>query len=559
MPDTRAVELIRRQERLAAERAPLEAEWREIARLVRPLRGEFAVASGSGTSRQGRAFGTTSDRMTDVYDGTAIQAADNLASGLWGSLTNSANAWFQLRHPIDELNDEQEVKLWLDAVTKRMLSALAGDGQRFYARAIELYGDLVSFGTAAFHMEEDPARGRMLYSTRHLAEIFIAENAAEEVDTVFRRFDWTARQAHQKWGDACGEPIRRIVDKEPERKFPFLHAVIPNAEWDPKKSDRRGKPWASVHVDIEGRTILSESGYHEMPYAVPRWSTMSRGVYGDSPAALALPDIRMMQAMDKTVLKGAQKVVDPVLLATDELAVRGVGKDPGAILYGGLDEQGRPLLHPLTSGGRIDLGHQLTEQRRVAVREAFYASLLVMVQTPQMTATEWLGRQEEKMRQMGPHFGRLQAEFLDPVIDRLFAVMSRGGAFPPPPPILLQYPDLKVEYVSPLARAQRAGDASTIMRTIEAVGSLAGADPAVFDNFDLDQVSRGLADGFGLPPAMMRDPRKVAEMRQGRARQQQQAAMAQMAGPAQQAAGAVKALAEAGAMQGNDSDQAGTP
>ncbi|MEO5376109.1 MAG: portal protein [Alphaproteobacteria bacterium] len=153
MPDSRADELIRRYERLASERAALEPEWREIARLVRPMRGEFALANGVSASR----------RLTDVLDGTAIMAADNLASGLWGALTNSANAWFALKHPIEDLNEDQAVKTWLDVVTRRMLAALGGDGQRFYARAIDLYGDLVCFGTGVFSMEEDPVSGRLLF------------------------------------------------------------------------------------------------------------------------------------------------------------------------------------------------------------------------------------------------------------------------------------------------------------------------------------------------------------------------------------------------------------
>jgi hypothetical protein len=492
-----ADDLIRRQQALAAERAGLDRMWQEIAELVKPMRADFTFTPAPGDRRAQK-----------VFDATAGLAADNLAAGLWGMITNAANDWFTLRPGQSGGEEDQETRRWLDEVTRRMQAGFAGSGQRFYSRVMELYADLVTFGTGVFYSEEDAATGQVHFSCRHLAECFIAENERDEVDTVFRRFSFSARQAARRWGGNNHAGVLRAVEKEPDRRFAFLHAVMPRDE----TGGTGLMPFASYYLDVENRHLLSEGGYHELPYQVPRWSTATRGLYGDSPAMLALPDIKMLNAMSKTTIIAAQKAVDPPLLAVDEVAVRGLRTHPGGIIYGGLDENGRRRYEPLNAGGNVGLGLELEEQRREAVRQAFYFSLLLMVQQPNQTATEVLARQEEKLRLMGPHLGRIQSEFLDPLIRRQFGIMRRANLLPPPPR-QLQGTGIRVEYVSPLARAQRAGEGAAIVRALESLMPLGAIQPAIYDNFDTDAAARRLAQSFGVPASLLRAPAAVAELR----------------------------------------------
>ena len=495
-----ARDLLRRQESLAAERATLDQLWQEIAELMQPMRADFTLQRQAGEKRSQK-----------IFDGTAGQAAENLAAGLWGLITNAGNDWFTLRADLPEDEEDQATKLWLDEVTRRMRAAFAGNGQRFYARVMELYADLVTFGTAVFYVEEDAATGKVHYSCRHLAECFIAENAQDEIDTLFRRFRFSARQAVGRWGDACHPAIRRAVEKEPDRRFSFLHAVMPRGKTSGSGTGPN-MPFVSHYVDVEHGILLSTGGYHEFPYQVPRWSTASRGLYGDSPAMMALPDVKLLNAMSKTTIIAAQKAVDPPLLAIDELAVRGLRTHPGGIIYGGLDENGRRRYEPLSSGGNVGLGLELEEQRRETVRQAFYFSLLLMVQQPNQTATEVLARQEEKLRLMGPHLGRIQAEFLDPLIRRQFGIMRRANLLPPTPR-QLQGSGIRVEYVSPLARAQRAGEGAAIVRALESLAPIGAIKPEIYDNIDADAAARALVQSFGAPNVLLRTATAVAEMR----------------------------------------------
>jgi hypothetical protein len=123
--------------------------------------------------------------------------------------------------------------------------------------------------------------------------------------------------------------------------------------------------------------------------------------------------------------------------------------------------------------------------------------------------------------------------------------MYRAGKFPEPPEILRRYPEIKVDYVSPLARAQKASEGAAIVRTFEALAPIGAADPGVYDNFDADQVAQLLADAYGLPARAVRDPKRVAQMRQ---QKQRAAQMAQLAQAAPGLGRALKDVSAAGAM-----------
>lgn len=529
-------QIIRRHDALKAARSNWETQWQEIAELMRPWRADFTRSRYAGEKRG-----------LEIFDSAPGLAVENLSAGLWGMVTNSANTWFSLNHPDDSVNNDPGARQWMDAVRDRMLNVFSANGQVFYSRALDMYADLSTFGTALMFVDE-MSPGRIRFSSRPLSECVIAEGEDETVDTVFRKFSLTARQAVQRWGDRAPAKVREVVELHPDQQFTFIHGVFPNAEQMPGRRDFRGKAFASVHVCADTSEVIQQGGFDEFPYMVPRWSTATRGLYGESPAQLALPDVKTLNVMSKTFMVASQKAADPPILAADENAMMPVRLSPGGITYGGVDSQGRPLIRALENTGNFQLTDAMLQQKREAVREAFYASLLMMVQRPNATATEILARQEEQLRLMGPHLGRIQAEFLDPLIGRVFNLMyAMPGVLPPLPPALQMSPVVQAEYVSPLARAQKASEAQAVLRTVEAIGPIAQMRPEVMDNYDWDQVSRSIGEGYGIPAKLMADPRKVEEMRAQRAEQQaQQAQQEQMMQAAQMAPGLATAAKEAG-------------
>lgn len=503
MRDAIAEQIVKRQEQLAAERAAWEAHWQELADYVLPRRADFTIRRTEGEKRTEK-----------IFDATATYANELLAAALHGFLTNPAAKWFQLRSRNRDLTHSDEVKRWLAQAEDKMLAIFASPRLKFSGHIHELYLDLGAFGTGCMFVGERVGDG-LIFRGHHLAEVFVAENAFGMIDTVYRKFQYTARQASQRWGSAkLSAAIGRALQKESDKPFDFIHAVFPREERKAGRLDSRSKPWASIWVDVDGGSVLEERGFDEFPYMVPRWYKTSGETYGRSPAMTVLPDIKMINAMSRTVIKGAQKIVDPPLLVPDDGYLLPVRTVPGGLNF---KRPGTEDIQPLITHARVDIGLEMMEQRRQVIRAAFFGSLFQTPESPIKTATQVLHESDEKLRMLGPMLGRLQSELLGPLIERVFNILLRAGQFDSPPQAL-QGQEVDIEYVSPIANAQKASEAHSLLRWFETMAPFGQIDSSVFDLIDNDEAGRLAANALGVPTRVMRDPATVARLREARSR-----------------------------------------
>jgi hypothetical protein len=522
----KAKNLLKRYDRLKSQRQNWESHWQEVADYMQPRKADVTKTRSKG------------DKRTElIFDGSPLQSVELLAASLHGMLTNPSTPWFSLRFKQNDMENEDEAKEWLEDATEVMYAAF--NKSNFQQEIFELYHDLITFGTAAMFIEEDD-EDILKFSTRHINEIFIAENDKGRIDTVFRKFSLSARAAIQKFGDVSIN-IATKAKKDPYEEVEIMHAVYPRSDFDPKKQDKQNMPFESVYLDAESGDELSVSGFREFPFVVPRYLKASHEIYGRSPAMTALPDVKMLNEMSKTTIKSAQKQVDPPLLVPDDGFMLPVRTIPGGLNFYRAGTRDR--IETLNIGANTPLGLNMEEQRRNSIRNAFYVNQLMMQSGPQMTATEVIQRNEEKMRLLGPVLGRLQSELLKPLIDRAFALILRKNLFRPAPEFLAGQ-DIEIEYVSPLAKAQKSTELSSIMRAIEILGSLSNVAP-VFDHINMDKLVRHLADIVGVPQKILKPQSELNAERQQAAQQQEQMQQMQQVQQLAEAGGKVAPLAKA--------------
>jgi hypothetical protein len=278
---------------------------------------------------------------------------------------------------------------------------------------------------------------------------------------------------------------------------------------------------------------------------VTRFVKDSVSTYGRSPAMNALPDTKMLNKMSETTIRAAQKQIDPPLMVPDDGFMLPVRTTPGALNF--YRSGTRDRLEPLQIGANNPLGLNMEEQRRNAIRQSFFVDQLLMSNGPAMTATEVLQRNEEKMRLLGPVLGRLQAELLQPLISRSFALLLRSGLLPPAPEEL-QGQDIDIEYVSPLAKAQKMTDLQSMLRGFEVLLQMQQVAP-VMDYLDDDKLVQYLVETTGIPARVIRSDTEVGDLRRQRAEAQAQQAQQQqemmLAEQAQKAAPMAEAISTA--------------
>jgi len=533
MDDPRASALMKRYKTLQTNRSHWESHWQELGDYVCPRKADITKKRTGG------------DKRTElIFDGTAIHAAELMSASLHGMLTNAATPWFDLRYENDELNGDDEAKEWLEGATDVMYQHLARSN--FQEQIHELYSDLVTFGTGVIFIENDDDDG-FRFSTRHIAEVYVSEDEQGRVDTVFRKYKTTARAAVRQFGEQqVTQRISKLNTDDPYAEIELLHVVMPREDRDRRKRNAVNKPFASIYLDPGEKMIIGESGYDEFPYCVPRFLKASFEIgYGRSPAMTALPDTKMVNKMSEIVIRASQLQIHPPLMVPDDGFMLPVRTTPGGLNF--YRSGTRDRIEPLNIGANNPLGEMQLEQRRQAIRAAFYVDQLILGTGPQMTATEVVQRTEEKMRLLGPVLGRLQAELLQPLIGRCFAILSRQKAFAAAPP-MLRDGNIDIEYVSPLAKAQRTGDVQGILQMIEFLMPLMQLDQGVADYLDMDGLAKHIIKVTGTPATVVRGEGEVSGIRENRAAamQQEQELMAaqQVASAAGEAAPALRAVDE---------------
>ena len=508
----------KRLDKLEADRGTWESHWQEILDYVMPRKAEITFLRSRGEKR------------TEVlFDSTAITANNLLAASLQGTLTSPSLPWFSLKLRDDDANKVRDIQIWLEDTARRMYAVF--NESNFNTEVHEMYLDLCSVGTSAIFVEEANEgflQGGLHFNTLHIAEYFIQENSTGRVDTLYRKYKMTARQAVQEFGEKnIGTKIKEAVKAKPDTQFNFIHAVEPTPDYE-RSVGMKAKtklPFHSCHVCFEDKMVVRVGGYNEFPYLVPRWSKATGEIFGRSPSYNALPDIKTLNKAVEIGLKAWAKAIDPPLLVTDDGVIGRVRMTPAGITVVRSDT----AIKPLQIGSNWQITDLKENQLRTAIRQAYYSDQLQLQEGPQMTATEVQVRYELMQRLLGPTLGRFQTEFLNPLIERVFGIMMRSDALMPRPSEM-EGRNMDIEYVGPLARSQRMEEAIAVERLYQLAMQVVQVDPTVMDVIDHEQAIRMRATLLGVPKTVLRGEDEVAEIREQRAAAQQQAqeqAMAQ--------------------------------
>ena len=506
-----AAELKNNLSKLMEKRSNWEIHWQEVADYMLPRKADITLERPKGDKRH-----------IKIFDGTATHSLELLASSLHGMLTSSVNRWFGLRFKETAVNQDDQAREWLEDVTDKMYLAISRSN--FQQEVFETYFDLIAFGTSCLQIEEDK-EDIIRFSSRHIKEIYISEDSRGMVNCIYRRFKMSAKATVDKFGlEILSKKTQDTFKKSPFDDIELVHVVKPRDMYNPRKMDKQNMPFVSIYFEYDTGHIVSQGGFKEFPYVVPRYLKASNELYGRSPAMSALSDVKILNKMVEIGMKAAAKQVDPPLLVPDDSMLMPIRMSPGSINY--YRSGSRDRIETLNIGANNPLGLNMEDQRRQAISQTFHVDQLLITENRNMTATEVVQRNQEKMRILGPVLGRLQSELLQPMIIRIFNIMMRNGLFPEAPEILLNQ-EIDVEYVSPMALAQRGEELNSIVKGLELFGNISQLAPATLDYIDPPGLIKNLIKILGLPATMIRSDAEVQQIAEEKAEAQQQQAETQ--------------------------------
>ena len=539
------VRIERMRTQMEIQRSSFISQWKENNDFVAPRRGRFFVDDVNKGDR----------RNQRIIDTSPVMAVRTLVSGMVAGITSPSRPWFRLSLPgLDESFGEQdrESKEWLHMVTNIMMETFARSN--LYRVLPVVYKDMIVFGTGCMFVDHDMEDSVRFYSNP-IGSYTIAQDDKLKVNAYIREFQMTCNQIVERFGRDPNDPSKidwsNISDTvkslygsaNGETYITVIHAIIPNWKYRPNSLDAKHKKFASIYYEL-GRyggnvggshnqnvttdryKILRESGYDLFPVLAPRWEVTGEDVYGtDCPTLVAIGDIKQLMTGEKRSLQAIEKQVIPDLKAPASVKGQGRANQQNANITYIPDNVNPSALGPLYEVN-FDINALELKQQQVRARidRAYFVDIILSLsQTDrrQITAREVEERSAEKLLVLGPVLEQLNQDLLNPLIDITFARLLEAGKIPPPPPSL-EGKELKVEYISVMAQAQKLIAAGSVEQFTNYAGGLAQFKPTVLDRINEDALLKTYAEITSVDPDSILSDEAVEQERNARADMQAQ-------------------------------------
>ena len=431
-------ELLKRFSRAKSARTNWEDLWQEIYDLVLPAReGFYEAVPGE-------------ERTEEIFDETALVSLADFVSRIQQGVLPSHLMWFRLE-PGPEIEDPEARKTLqaeLDIVGHFIWDAIVNSN--FVNEAQEVLTD-IAIGWSTLIID-DGIDGKLLSfkAVPQCQTFWDIGGPINEPDGVFRvREKIRIADIQIIWPDAIiSETLKGKLQGNPEATTNLVEASYRN--WD----DKRTPVYIYQVVAGEDKSLVLDSetrGLGARPYVTPRWSVAAGEIYGRGPLVSALPAIRTTNLVTEMILENAQMAISGLWQVDDDgsINVDNVEIVPGAVYASPPDGRG---LERIDSPSNFNVADIILTQQQENIRKALFAQNLGPLDQTPRSATEINARMQDLAEQTAGPSGRLKAEWLDKMIQRIVWLFTRSG--------ILEMPQvdgraIRVVAKSPLARAQK--------------------------------------------------------------------------------------------------------
>lgn len=519
-----AQQLCSRLGQMKLSRSIHESHWSDCYKYGAPERQQAFSSTNSPKSQR-------EQERAELVDSTAAESIQLLVSMIMSGVTPANTIWFQAAPDgMDDISHLTDGERWLEEVCQFMWRNI--HAANFDSEAFETITDVSVAGWGILYTDINHKEGGgYVFESWSIGNCWIASSHPNGlIDTIYREHEMTALAMVNTYGESkCSTDVVNAATVEPDRRFRVLHVI------QPRKTKGAGQlntdmPFASYHIDVSSKIIMKESGYQEFPCSVPRLRRLPNSVYGNGQMSVALPDAKTCNELMRQTLRAADMQICGMWIAEDDgvLNPYTVKVGPRKVIVANSIES----MKRLDDGVNFQISEYLLNTLQNGIRKKLMADSLPPVGQQQMTATEINTRVDIIRQMLGPLYGRLQSEFLLPLLDRCFGLALRSGALGQPPQELWGA-NLSFKFVSPMARSQRLNEVVAVEQFIASLSQMAEVDKTVLDVIDFDAAANVVGKGRGVPQSILRTDEEVQQLREARQKamqeQQQQAAQQQAA------------------------------
>lgn len=516
-----AQQILKRLSQLKAERIKHEPHWKDCFKYGSPERQQAWSDPTQSSLETDRTIA-----RKDLYDTTAVEAINLLVSSIISGTTNPTTQWFKaIPGGLDTPHTLTEGEQWLDLVSEFMFRNI--HSSNFDSEISDYITDLCVAGWAVLFIDTKKDEGGFVFNVWNIGNCYISSTEAHgQINTIYREFELSAEQIVSEFGiDNVSDKIKKSLEKNPDQKFALVQAIMPRDKQHIKGEEgkrlAKAMAFASYTVEVSSKHILRESGFESFPCIISRFKKLPDSHYGIGIMSHALPDAKTANSIAKISLQSAELNLGGLWMAQHDgvinpntLRIR-----PNAVIAVSSPD----AIKRLDTGNATGLGLEFLMHYQQKIKQTLMSNQLTSVDQSPLTATEVHARVQIQRQQLGSLYGRMQAEYLTNLLERVWTLSLLSGVLPPPPEELMQATRINFSFINPLASAQKLEHVTAIQQLMMNLEQMAQIDQTIIDNFNFDHAVQVIADGLNVPTSVVRTEEELMQLRQ--AKQQQQQAM----------------------------------
>jgi hypothetical protein len=519
---------------LRTRRVNHESQWEEGSAIGLP---EY-----TGSFTYGRVIAPGA-KKSQFQTNSTIPIANTRFASIVSWLTTPQNLlWSKVSVSNPYLKKQKGVRPYLNEVTRilwaqryRMEANFVGSN----ARNMNAYGVLGNMGMFVDELANylDPKDRGIRYISTPVGEIYLIIDHQGRIVGFVRHFRLNAQQAKYQFPDEELPVVEAALKTSSQTLFDFLHFVRPRTDYNPyARLSKKGKKFSSVYVAVQDFCICEEGpGYRTLPLAYSRFFLAPEEDYGRGPLQLCLASGKTLNAATRVYMKQAHRAGDPAYIVADTGLVS-LKTHSGAWNAGLMTRDGKKLIDTLPFGD-IQYNEKMMEMEKDEIAKSFLLDLFRQVLDDPKSlsnARQVVEYVNERGIFLFPLLGPINADYLGPLIDRELDILAWQRRLPPMPQVMREAGgEYEMEYTNPLGLAMRGSQIAGYMRTMEAAAAAikSGADPSIFDVFDLDEALPEMGEWNLAPENWFANPQKLAQRAQARQKAQQDELKVKMMAP----------------------------
>lgn len=513
----------------------VRSSWCDALRWALPHRANWILSQTPGERRN-----------QHIVDPTHILALRSYVAGFMEGNTSATRPWYRAEVRDQNLNEDDQVRGWLQHFTQRTLNYL--NSSNFYHAAGSFYYDYGVVNTGAHYMEV--LKDGFFVHTLMPGSYFVLNNAYGEAVVLVREFSMNVRALVKAYGNKTRDgkadwsnfsnTVKTAYDNgDYSLMIDVVHIVMENPDYDYKLDDSlENRKWieytyevgannshnfsdgleqGTPEVDTKEDVFLKKFTSKRKPFIVGRSTEdFEYGEKGPTFDGLGLIKSLNKKAISKDI--ALEHIVNPAMQGPNALRKSYVSSSPGSFVpldarAVGANQKLEPIMQISPAIGALI---QDVNDLRQQVDKIYYADfLLYLSRNPKTrTAAETNAIVEEQQRIIGPNLQSLNFTYNVPVVEWVMDYVMFEDPYLEAPPAELEGKAIRPTFISVFAQAQRAADLPSIDRYMQAMAQVGQLNPKIWDKVNLDKYADLYEDRLYLPAGLNNPQSKVEAIRE---------------------------------------------